>query len=111
MASASLWLYRLLLGGLLPVALPVIKLRQWLTGKSRPRFRDRLGRGLPEIPVGGVWIQAVSVGEVELARRLVAEMEQQAPELPLGPTAPAADLPALVARTGVGMPGCNLDHD
>jgi 3-deoxy-D-manno-octulosonic-acid transferase len=99
MASASLWLYRLLLGGLLPVALPVIKLRQWLTGKSRPRFRDRLGRGLPEIPVGGVWIQAVSVGEVELARRLVAEMEQQAPELPLLVSATTATGLDLARRT------------
>ncbi len=99
MASASLWLYRLLLGGLLPVALPVIKLRQWLTGKSRPRFRDRLGRALPEIPVGGVWIQAVSVGEVELARRLVAEMEQQAPELPLLVSATTATGLDLARRT------------
>ena len=75
MASASLWIYRLLLGGLLPVALPAIKLRQWLAGKSRPRFRDRLGRSMPELPEDGVWIQAVSVGEVEVARGLVAELE------------------------------------
>ena len=90
MASASLWLYRILLGGLLPIALPIIKLRQRMVGKSRPRFRDRLGRSLPELPEGGVWIQAVSVGEVELARRLVAEFELQAPELPLFLTATTA---------------------
>jgi 3-deoxy-D-manno-octulosonic-acid transferase len=90
MASASLWLYRILLGGLLPVALPAIKLRQRLVGKSRPRFRDRLGQALPELPEGGVWIQAVSVGEVELARQLVAEFELQARELPLFLTATTA---------------------
>jgi 3-deoxy-D-manno-octulosonic-acid transferase len=88
-----------LLGGLLPVALPAIKLRQRLIGKSRPRFRDRLGRELPEIPLGGVWIQAVSVGEVELARRLVAELEQQAPELPLFVTATTATGLDLARRT------------
>ena len=87
MASASLWLYRILLGGLLPVALPALKLRQWMVGKSRPSFRSRLGRWLPELPDGGIWIQAVSVGEVEVARRLVREFEQQAPELPLFLTA------------------------
>lgn len=87
MASTSLWIYRLLLGGLLPVALPVIKIRQWLSGKSRPRFRDRFAWSLPELPEDGIWIQAVSVGEVELARGLVTELERRAPELPLFLTA------------------------
>ena len=99
MASTSLWIYRLLLGGLLPVALPAIKVRQWIVGKSRPRFRDRLGRSLPEIPEGAIWIQAVSVGEVELARRLVAELEQQAPGLPLFLTATTATGLELARRT------------
>jgi 3-deoxy-D-manno-octulosonic-acid transferase len=99
MASASLWIYRLLLGGLLPVALPAIKVRQWLAGKSRPRFRDRLGRSLPELPEGGVWIQAVSVGEVEVARGLVAELEQRAPDLPLFLTATTATGLDLARRT------------
>jgi len=99
MASASLWIYRLLLGGLLPVALPVIKVRQWLAGKSRPRFRDRLGRSLPEIPEGAIWIQAVSVGEVELARRLITELEERAPEQPLFLTATTATGLDLARRT------------
>jgi 3-deoxy-D-manno-octulosonic-acid transferase len=90
MPSASLWTYRILLGGLLPVALPAIKLHQWLSGKNRPRFRDRLARSLPQLPTGGVWIQAVSVGEVELARGLVAELERRAPDLPLFLTATTA---------------------
>jgi 3-deoxy-D-manno-octulosonic-acid transferase len=99
MASASLWLYRILLGGLLPLALPLVKLRQKMVGKSRPRFRDRLGRSLPELPEGGIWIQAVSVGEVELARRLVAELETQAAEVPLFLTATTATGLDLARRT------------
>jgi len=99
MASASLWIYRLLLGGLLPIALPAIKLRQWLAGKSRPRFRDRLGRSMPELPEDGVWIQAVSVGEVEVARGLVAELAQRAPDLPLFLTATTATGLDLARRT------------
>jgi 3-deoxy-D-manno-octulosonic-acid transferase len=99
MASASLWIYRLLLGGLLPVALPAIKLRQWLAGKSRPRFRDRLGRSLPKLLEDGVWIQAVSVGEVEVARGLVVELEQRAPNLPLFLTATTASGLDLARRT------------
>jgi 3-deoxy-D-manno-octulosonic-acid transferase len=99
MASASLWIYRILLGGLLPIALPVIKLRQRLLGKSRPRFRDRLARSLPDVPPDGVWIQAVSVGEVEVARRLVAEFGRQAPDIPLFLTATTATGLDLARRT------------
>jgi len=99
MASTSLWVYRILLGGLLPIALPAIKMRQWLSGKSRPRFRDRFARSLPKLPEDGVWIQAVSVGEVELARGLVAELERRAPDLPLFLTATTATGLDLARRT------------
>ena len=99
MASASLWIYRLLLGGLLPMALPAIKIRQWLAGKSRPRFRDRFARSLPKLPENGIWIQAVSVGEVEVARGLVAELERRAPDLPLFLTATTATGLELARRT------------
>jgi 3-deoxy-D-manno-octulosonic-acid transferase len=99
MASASLWLYRVLVALLLPVAIPVIKLRQRLSRKSRPRFRDRLGRNLPPLTAGGIWIQAVSVGEVELARGLVAELERHAPDLPIFLTATTATGLDLARRT------------
>ncbi len=99
MASPSLWLYRVLLGGLLPVALPLITLRQKMAGKSRPRFRDRLARTLPPLGEGGVWVQAVSVGEVEVARRLVAELERRSPGLPLFVTATTATGLDLARRT------------
>jgi 3-deoxy-D-manno-octulosonic-acid transferase len=88
-----------MLGGLLPVAVPAIKLRQWLAGKSRPRLRDRLGRSLPKLPKDGVWIQAVSVGEVEVARGMVAELEKRAPDLPLFLTATTATGLDLARRT------------
>ncbi|MGB5403591.1 MAG: glycosyltransferase N-terminal domain-containing protein, partial [Robiginitalea sp.] len=99
MASASLWIYRLLMGGLLPIALPAITIRQRLSGKRRPRFRDRFARSLPKLPEEGVWIQAVSVGEVELTRRLVAELERQAPDLPLFLTATTSTGLELAHRT------------
>ncbi len=102
----------MLLAGLLPVALPIIKIRQRLTGKSRPRFRDRLARSLPELPTGSVWIQAVSVGEVELARGLVAEIERRAPDLPIFLTATTATGLDLARRTlGDRMPitPCPID--
>ena len=81
------------------MALPAIKIRQWLAGKSRPRFRDRFARSLPKLPENGIWIQAVSVGEVEVARGLVAELERQAPDLPLFLTATTATGLELARRT------------
>jgi 3-deoxy-D-manno-octulosonic-acid transferase len=103
MASPSLWLYRILAAALVPVAVPVLKLRQWMTGKQRPKFRDRMGRRLPDLPPGGVWIQAVSVGEVELARRLVAEIRRRTPDLPLVLTSTTATGLALARQTLGGL--------
>ncbi len=105
MASPSLWLYRILAGVMLPIAIPVLKVRQMMTGKRRPRFRDRLGTRLPDLPKDGVWIQAVSVGEVELARRLAAEFQARAPGLGLFLTATTATGLDLARRTlGNSMP-------
>jgi len=112
MASASLWLYRLLAAGLFPVAGLVLKLRQLFSGKRRPRFRDRMGRNLPDMPGGGIWIQAVSVGEVELARRLVAELGERAPGLPLVLSATTVTGLDLARRTlGENLPviPCPID--
>ena len=99
MASVSLWVYRGLMAVVLPLAIPILKIRQLFTGKNRPRFRDRMGFDLPDLPQNGVWIQAVSVGEVELARRLVAEFERQSPGLPLFVTATTATGLDLARRT------------
>ena len=99
MASVSLWVYRGLMAVVLPLAIPILKIRQLFTGKNRPRFRDRMGFDLPDLPRDGIWIQAVSVGEVELARRLVAEFERQSPGLPLFVTATTATGLDLARRT------------
>jgi 3-deoxy-D-manno-octulosonic-acid transferase len=112
MASASLWLYRLLAAGLFPAAGPVLRLRQVFSGKQRPRFRDRLGRDLPDAPGGGIWIQAVSVGEVELARRLVAELTKQTPDLPLvlsSTTATGLDLACRTLGDTIPVFPCPID--
>lgn len=43
----------------------------------------RLGLGLPPVPTGGVLVHAVSVGEVTVARALLAELRKRRPQLPL----------------------------
>jgi len=112
MPSASLWLYRLLVTGLLPLAIPLLKVRDSLGGKRRPAFGERLARNLPPLPKGGIWLQAVSVGEVELARRLVGELRQSAPDFPLVVSATTATGLDLARRTlGDTLPvfACPLD--
>ena len=83
MASASLWLYRALMAVSLPVLAPFLFVADRRRGKKRPPWAQRLGRRLPAIPVGGVWVQAVSVGEVAVARPLLAELRRRRPELPI----------------------------
>jgi len=112
MPSSSLWLYRLLVTGLLPLAIPLLKVRDSLGGKRRPAFAERLARNLPPLPRDGIWLQAVSVGEVEIARRLVGEIRQRAPDLPLVVSATTATGLDLARRTlGDNLPvfACPLD--
>jgi len=96
---AALWLYRALLYGLLPVAAPALLLRHHLSGKARPLLADRLAKNLPEVAPGGVWLHAVSVGEVEIARRLVDEIEARTPGVPILLTATTATGLGLARRT------------
>jgi len=110
--GANLWLYRSLLAGLLPVAAPLLWGQARWKGKARPPLRERLAPRLEGHPPGGLWLQAVSVGEVELARRLVAELGQRAPGLPLLLTSTTASGLALARRTlGDRLPvlPCPLD--
>jgi 3-deoxy-D-manno-octulosonic-acid transferase len=99
MANASLWLYRFLLTGALPAVAPFIWIKDRLTGKQRPTTAQRMVWEQLEVGEGGVWIQAVSVGEVEVARRLVAELGQQASDLPVLLTSTTATGLALARRT------------
>ncbi len=112
MRRLALWTYRLLLRGALPLAAPVLWVRDRVAGKGRPALRYRLGFGLPPMDPGGLWIQAVSVGEVEVARRLVAELNHRRPDLPLLVTATTATGLALARRTLAGRAAvtpCPLD--
>ncbi len=83
MASAALWLYRAIMGVSLPLAAPWLVLSDRRRGKHRPPLARRLGHGLPPFPQDCVWVQAVSVGEVAVARPLMTELRRRRPELPL----------------------------
>jgi 3-deoxy-D-manno-octulosonic-acid transferase len=83
MAPPALWLYRVLLGASLGVAAPWLLLEDQRRRLERPPLRYRLGRGLPPLPQGGIWVQAVSVGEVAVARPVLLEVRRRHPELPL----------------------------
>lgn len=112
MAHPSLWLYRVLLHALLPAVLPAMAIRDRLVGKQRPGLGERMARHLPVMPVGGLWLQAVSVGEVELARRLVTELDRRVGSPPLVLTATTATGLALARRTlGSRLPvfACPVD--
>jgi 3-deoxy-D-manno-octulosonic-acid transferase len=112
MASSSLWLYRFLLRLVLPVVVPFLWIRDRLSGKRRPPFADRMARDLPELGVGGLWIQAVSVGEVEVARRLLQELQSRQPDLPILVTATTAtglDLAYRSLPPSVNIVPCPLD--
>lgn len=71
---------------LLYLAAPLVSLLMFLRGlKDRSHWRnfgERLGLG-PKLDPSGVWIHAVSVGEVQAAAPLVSSLRQHYPEIPL----------------------------
>jgi 3-deoxy-D-manno-octulosonic-acid transferase len=81
---AVMALYSLLLMAVLVIGAPYWLARMFLSSKSSQRYRAGLGQRLGQVPaalraaVSGrqvVWVHAVSVGEVLVATRLVAELE------------------------------------
>jgi 3-deoxy-D-manno-octulosonic-acid transferase len=94
-----LLLYRALAALSLAAYTPWALLRA-LTGHRRlGDIRGRLGRGaLPDLE-GGVWIHAVSVGEIGVARNLVAELKKRLPATPLGVSVTTAAGRELAERT------------
>jgi 3-deoxy-D-manno-octulosonic-acid transferase len=83
MVPPALWLYRALVAATLPFLAPWLAFRARSRGTHRPPLLPRLGRRLPPAPRRGVWVQAVSVGEVAVARPLMAELRRRQPGLPL----------------------------
>lgn len=83
MMRAALWLYRAVTAAALPLAAPWLLAADRRRGKKRPPLAQRLGRQLPALPAGCVWVQAVSVGEVAVARLLLAELRRRHPETPI----------------------------
>jgi 3-deoxy-D-manno-octulosonic-acid transferase len=75
--------YRTAMAIALPLLAPFLLLADRRRGKQRPRLSQRLGYHLPEIPQNGIWVQAVSVGEVAVARSLLAELRRRFPQIPL----------------------------
>jgi len=107
-----IWIYRILVAGLLPLVIPVLKIRDRLRGKRRPSFSGRFARDLPDLPTGCIWLHAVSVGEVEIARRLVREFDALGSEFPVlitATTATGLDLARRTMGNTVTVIPCPLD--
>lgn len=72
---------------LLYLALPLVLVRLWWRGRRAPAYRERwaerLGRFAPPPRRGGVWIHAVSVGEVQAIAPLVRRLRDSRPTLPI----------------------------
>ncbi len=99
MVPLALLVYRAGVLAGLPVAAPWLLLAARVRGKSRPSVASRLWRRPPPLPPQGVWIHAVSVGEVGVARPLVQELRQRFPHLPVVLSATTATGLATAAAT------------
>ena len=106
MVPPSLWIYRAAMSVSLPFVAPYLLLADRRRGKRRPPLAQRLGWRLPPIPGGGVWVQAVSVGEVAVARPLLAELRRRRPGLPLVLSATTAT--GLAMASGVQLADVTL---
>ena len=82
MPAAPLLLYRALYGLALPLATPWLLWRNWRRGRPPLRVRERFGLDLPEVRPGGIWVQAVSVGEVAVAKLLLKGLRARHPQMP-----------------------------
>jgi len=79
-----LLLYRALAALALAAYAPWALLRRAAGGRRVGDLRGRLGRSLPPDLSGGIWIHAVSVGEVGVASGLLAALRRRLPEVPIG---------------------------
>lgn len=76
-------LYTLLLYLLLPLVLLRLLWRSIRTPAYRQRWRERFGLFEPVPAAGGIWLHAVSVGEVQAIESLVQHLLSAHPELPI----------------------------
>lgn len=79
-----MFLYRLLSGVALAAYSPYALFRSLFGRRRLGDLRGRLGRGdLPDL-AGGIWVHAVSVGEVGVAKTLISEVSSRDPESRIG---------------------------
>jgi 3-deoxy-D-manno-octulosonic-acid transferase len=99
-------LYRLLAGTALLAYSPVALLRSLLKRRRLGDLKGRLGRvPYPDLD-GGIWVHAVSVGEVGVAASLLAALARKAPGRRLGlsvTTAAGRELAARVLPADVAL--------
>ena len=78
------FLYYILTGGLLLLASPFIILRALVSSSFRNQIKERMAgaRSLPELK-GTLWIHASSVGEVRLAKTLIAGLIKDGESRPI----------------------------
>lgn len=93
----ALWLYRSISWLLLPLVIPLLAIRDRLREKSRPSWVERFAFRL-QLGRADLWIQAVSVGEVELGTQLVRHLLRLRPDLRILVTATTATGLALARK-------------
>jgi len=81
------WLYSLIYSLGFVALSPVFLYKMWKRGKYRANFWQRFGRYRPDIrerlarkTAPRLWVQAVSVGEVNIAARLLTALRQRFPQ-------------------------------
>ena len=79
-----MFLYRVLSTLALLLYAPYGLLRSWLGHRRLGDLAGRLGRRPYPNLSGGVWVHAVSVGEVGVARNLIAALQRKAPGTRIG---------------------------
>ncbi|MEA3218940.1 MAG: 3-deoxy-D-manno-octulosonic acid transferase [Immundisolibacter sp.] len=95
----------------LPLAFGRLLWRSRHTPAYRRRWAERLGFAAAAAP-GGVWLHAVSVGEVNAALPLIVALQKARPELPLLVTTTTPTGSAhLRSRVGDSVAHCYLPYD
>lgn len=95
----------------LPLAFGRLLWRSRHTPAYRRRWAERLGFAAAAAP-GGVWLHAVSVGEVNAALPLIIALQKARPELPLLVTTTTPTGSAhLRSRVGDSVAHCYLPYD